>query len=358
MKSIKFISILVVLLIVGSWIVLRSLTVHIAIDQVGVRIQQYQMLGKKGVVQEDFASGWHRKLGPIDIWEVYDSTIQTMEMTKDQRYGDQPEADDVKVQSADGNNISLDVTVKFRISPGEAHRLYEDTGSGTQYRTVVRSEAQRVCMEQFGALKTESFYDPERLRLTAIAVKTELTEALKRNFLEVVDVLIRDVQFDPAYEDKIRKKKLADQEAELNKSKTIAAKMKGLTEKIEAETQQKVKIVIEEKVAELIRMQADTDLKIAKIKAESEKYITEKQSDADLVAAQKEAKGQILVKTAEAKGEHLRNQAMQGSGGSVIVALEAARNLKLGEISISTLNVDLLDIDKMATKLGVPTKEK
>ena len=72
--------------------------------------------------------------------------------------------------------------------------------------------------------------------------------------------------------------------------------------------------------------------------------------------AQNEAKGQLLVKKAEAEGEKLRNRAMMGVGGSTIVALEAARSLTLSNITISTVETDLLDIDGMATKLGVPER--
>lgn len=59
------------------------------------------------------------------------------------------------------------------------------------------------------------------------------------------------------------------------------------------------------------------------------------------------------MKVAEARGEKLRNEALAGTGGSVIVALEAVRNLKLGEATISTMKTDLLDINGMVEKLGL-----
>ncbi len=41
-----------------------------------------------------------------------------------------------------------------------------------------------------------------------------------------------------------------------------------------------------------------------------------------------------------------------------MVALEAAKNLQIKDITLSTLEVDLLDINQMAEKLGIPkTKE-
>jgi hypothetical protein len=101
-------------------------------------------------------------------------------------------------------------------------------------------------------------------------------------------------------------------------------------------------------------MRAKTDAEIAKIDAEAKKYATEKNADANLKKAQKEAEGQLLVKKAEAEGEKLRNRAMMGVGGSTIVALEAAKNLNLKEVTISTVETDVLDVNAMATKLGVP----
>ena len=40
-------------------------------------------------------------------------------------------------------------------------------------------------------------------------------------------------------------------------------------------------------------------------------------------------------------------------GGDIIVAMEAARNINLADLSISSLDLNLLDIDDMATRLGV-----
>ena len=39
--------------------------------------------------------------------------------------------------------------------------------------------------------------------------------------------------------------------------------------------------------------------------------------------------------------------------GDIIVAMEAARNINLADIGISSLDLNLLDIDDMATRLGV-----
>lgn len=358
MKIIKALSILVILLAVGGLAVLKLLTVHVPVGQVGVRTQEYGIFGTKGVVQEDFRPGWHRNLGPIDSWQLFDSTVQTLEMTRDPSRGSRQGRDDVQVQSADGYAVSVDVTIKYRIVDGAAHKLFENTGSGVKYKAIVRNQAQQACMGFFGQMETEDFYNPAQRRQKAIQVQELLVASLEDNFVEVIDVLMRDVQFDPEYEMKIRRKKLADQEVELNKSMENAAKMRGKTQVIEAATEAKLRVIKEEKEALIVRMLAETDREIAKITADYEKYATEKQADADLIDAEKKAEGQLLVKTAEAEGERLRNKAMMGVGGSIMVALEAARALNLADVTISTIDTDLLDIGKMVTKLGVPPEDE
>lgn len=352
MKIIKAISILITLLIVGFWIVLHSLTIDIPIGQVGVRIQQYAIFGKQGLVAKDYKPGWHLNRGPIDKWLIFDSTVQTLEMTREPTLGSEHGVDDIKVQSADGYAISLDVTIKYQIIKDNAYQLYQQIGAGTKYKIIVRNEAQKACMGAFGQMKTEDFYNPSARRATAADVHIALNEAMNPKGLEVIEVLIRSVAFDPEYENKIRHKKLADQEVELNKSMGKSAEMSGKTQVIEAETKKLVNIVIKEKEAELIRMQAETDLQIASIKADYDRYVKEKEADADLVAAQKKAEGTLKVLQAEAEGERLRNEALQGSGGDILVALEAARNLQIPQVDVSSLNIDFLDIDAMVDKLG------
>jgi regulator of protease activity HflC (stomatin/prohibitin superfamily) len=284
----------------------------------------------------------------------FDSTIQTLEMTRDPNRGSVRGADDVKIQSADGYTVSVDVTVKYRIREGMAHKLYQDTGSREKYKVIVRNEAEKACLALFGQMKTEDFYNPEVRRARQSEVKSKLSTSLDDNYVEIVDVLMRDVVFDPEYENRIQRRKLADQEVELNKSMAKAEEMRGKTQIIEAETRRILDVIEQERKSKLVTMEAQMKAEKAKISAAAKKYATQKKADADLAKAEMEARGALEVKKAEAEGEKLRNRAMMGVGGSTIVALEAARNLNLTEVTISTVDTDILDINQMATKLGVP----
>lgn len=301
-------------LIAGAWLTLKFLTIDISAGMVGVRTQEYGILGKKGALKQDYGPGYHRDLGPIDSWVLFDGTVQALEVTRESERGSKAGKDDVQVQSSDGYRVSVDVTVKYQIENGKAHKLYQDTGSGTKYAATVRNEAQQACMELFGQMATEDFYESEICRDNAGKVTAMLQSSVADNFVTVLDVLIRDVEFDPEYEEKIRRKKLADQEVEVNKSMAKAAEMAGVMQVVEAETVRMVEVIKKEMEAELVRMEAETQREIAKIKADADKYATEKQSDADLVEAQKGAEGELLIREVEAEGERLRNMALSGGG--------------------------------------------
>jgi len=183
----------------------------------------------------------------------------------------------------------------------------------------------------------------------------EVFELNKKRLGKVLRMLSRDAKFfaaDAIADDEGRQAVLA----RITTTSELSG-LAGCTQVIEADTKKLVDIITKELAAELVRMEASADRKVVKIKADYDRYVTEKKADADLIAAQKGAEGNLLTKKAEAEGERLRNEAMQGVGGSIIVALEAAKNLNLSNVTISTVQIDLLDVDAMVEKLGVPPRE-
>ncbi len=352
MKFIRLISFLIVFSIIMMWIGITFFTIHIPAGQTGVRTIQYALIGEKGVQQEDFGPGWHRALPMVDKWVTYDSTVQTLEMSDKARNGQSS----IQVRSSDGYQIYVDVTVKYRILPGQVHKLYQDAGRGDKYHNLTKTDTENFCMTRLGGMNTEDFYNPSQRRTAEQEIKTLLSESLAKKYIEVIDVLVRDVRFDESYEEKIRNKKLADQRVELNKSKAKAEEMRGKTQVIVAETAKKLNIIQQEREQMKIEMKAKADLKMTTIRAEANRYVIEKRADADLKAAELNAKGTLAIKQAEAEGEKLRNNAMRGVGGRTIVALEAAKNLKLKNVTISTLETDILNVEAMAEKLGVESK--
>jgi len=373
MKLINTIAMGVIGLVVATFILFAMFLVKLEPGQVGVRTQQYAVLGKKGVQEKDFGPGWHRNLPMLDSWNIFDSTVQTTEFTTDAERQENkaryslfrvtpstlpptgPERIELKLK--DGYTIKLDVTVKYRPKTGEVYELYKDFNTEDRYKGIVRDQVQNTLRNVFGTMRTEEFYQPEVRREKTERVESQLHGELDRNHIELIALLVRDISFDASYERKILDKKLADQDVELNKSRALAEEKRGETNKIAAETEAMVRVIEEEKKAEQLRLKAETDKQVATIRAEAQFQVSQLRADADLYAQELMAKGQLLEKEAQAEGERLRAQAVRGGGGQNLVALEAIQNLNLGDMTISTLSTPLLDVDLMVDQFGAARAE-
>ena len=372
MKFIKILSILALIAVSGAFVTAKFLFINIALGETGVRTQQYAVFGPKGVVPQDFGPGWHRNLPLLDTWNVFDSTVQTTEFTtkqerqenmriykslspSSQRYLDTSPVGgpgQVELKSKDGYTVRLDVTVKYRVKPDEVHKLYQELGSEIRYKGIVRDQVQKTIRDIFGTMLTEQFYDPEVRRLKTTEATKQLKADLSDNSIELIEILIRDIAFDPSYERKILDKKLADQDVELNKSRALAEEKKGETNRIAAETEAKVRVIEQELKAKQLTMKADTDKEIAQIHADARLEAAKLMADADLYKAELEAKGTLLEKEAEAEGERLKATALNAPGGANLVAFELVEKLQLNEITVSTQSNDFLDVDHLLKKVG------
>jgi regulator of protease activity HflC (stomatin/prohibitin superfamily) len=372
MKFIKIVSAIILVALIGVFLAAQFIFIKIELGQTGVRTQQYAFLGEKGVVPEDYGPGWHRNLPLLDTWNVFDATVQTTEFTTDQErqetnkiyrslslitrtYLDTTPVGgpgQVELKSKDGYTVRLDVTVKYRIKLGEVHKLYQELGSQARYKGIVRDQVQQVIRGTFGTMRTEQFYDPEVRRLKVSETTNLLETELTANSIELIQILIRDIGFDPAYERKILDKKLADQDVELNKSRALAEEKRGQTNRIGAETEAKVNVIQEELKADQRTIKAETDKQIAQLNADARLAAAKLKADANLYRAELQAKGTLLEKEASAEGERLKATALNTPGGVNFVAYELVKQLNLGDITVSTQNNDFLDVESVLEKIG------
>jgi len=352
MKGIRLISVGVIALGIMA-LGLRFLVIKIEPGEVGVVNAEWT----GGLVEEDFGAGYHWNIGPLHTWTVFDTTIQTLHMHRDPRRA--ARNDDAMIESAlnvkssDGAAITLDITLKYRISEGHVLDLYKLHGSAQRYTEKVRNTARDVLILSLGGLRAESFYDPKVRRGVVEKMETDLTNQLKVQHVDLIGILIRDLEFDKSFEERIQRKTLASEEKVLNVAQTLAEEMLGKTKKIEAETQALVVVIHQEKDKTLRSMKAENDKTIADITATYKKIVQETQSDADLYASLKEAEGIKLLRQSEADGQALRRDAVATAGGDVLVALELAKNLTLSDMSISTQATNPLDVNAMMEKLGL-----
>lgn len=331
---------------------LRACIIKIGVDQVGVKTVVWGV--KRGIVKRDFGPGWHRNVPGTVQWDIYDASVQTLEMTEE--HSGTPgfdERDVLKVRTKDDYDVSVDVIIKYQIKEGEAWALRQDIGTTERYKLIVENEARDIARSVFGKMVEGDLYNPYEKRKRAAEANVLHNERLINRHVNIIQWLILDIRFDPGLDRKIKSIRLAGLDQLLNISKGMAAEQRGITQTIDAETEAVSLEISGDKEAKLEVMEARAANKILEIMAKANQYMVEKRAEADRYKAEQTAVGNFLIAKAKADGEKIRREAMAGLGGNMIVALEAARNLNLGSLLISTKDIDLLDLDKMAAKLGV-----
>jgi len=307
--------------------------------EVGVRTRKVAFLGEKGVEDRIYPPGSTYFFLPfINDWHVFDTKLQNLEMTFSQLRGDRQGQDDLVFKTIDGNDISLDVIIAYRIDATKAPHIlqYVARDDYTLREKVVRTVARSRPRDIFGELKTEAFYVAESRETQANKARQELQRILEPMGIVVEKVLTKDYRFNPEYQKAIEDKKVADQQVEKNKSAQHAAL-------------EEYKRKLEEARGEVNKMVADADGQFLKAQIEADVY----QEQQELLAKAIQAEG-----VAEAKGIQEMNNALAGSGGEAIVKLRIAEAIQgkriiLLPVSEGGMNLKTTDINRLIETLGI-----
>ena len=279
----------------------------------------------------------------INDWDVFDTKLQNLEMTYSQVRGDRKSRDDLVLKTIDGNDISLDVIIAYRIDANKAPHIlqYVARDDATLRDKIVRTVARSKPRDIFGELKTEAFYVADAREAQSGKAREALQKILGPMGIIVEKVLTNDYRFNPEYQKAIEDKKVADQQVEKNKSAQHAAT-------------EEYKRKLEEARGEVNKMVADADGQYLKDKIEADVY----QEQQQLLAKAIQAEG-----IAEATGIQEMNNALAGSGGEAIVKLRIAeaiqgKRILLLPVSEGGMNLKTTDINRLIETLGIKSLSK
>ena len=133
--------------------------------EVGVRTIKWSLFNKSGVENKVYPPGSAYFFMPIiNDWHTFDTKLQNIEMTLSEVQGDLPRRDDIRFKTIDGNDISLDLIISYRINPEKApHILQYVSRNDLELRhRIVRTISRSIPRDIFGELQTESFYKAEK----------------------------------------------------------------------------------------------------------------------------------------------------------------------------------------------------
>jgi regulator of protease activity HflC (stomatin/prohibitin superfamily) len=307
--------------------------------EVGVRTRKLGLWGKQGVEDKVYAPGSTYIILPyINDWHTYDIKLQNLEMTFSPEKGDRKLRDDLLFKTIDGNDISLDVIISYQIDPAKAPYIlqYVAPNNDALRNKIVRTVARSKPRDIFGELITEEFYIADTREKQADKAMKTLQGILEPYGIIVKNVLTKDYRFNKEYQKAIEDRKIADQQAEKNKSARRAAT-------------EEYKRKLEDARGEVNEVVAAVDGQFRQAKIEADAYY-EKQK---LLAEAIKAEG-----IAEAQGIQEMNKAMALAGGETLVKLKIAEALQgkkimLLPVSEGGMNLKTTDMNQLINTLGV-----
>lgn len=148
----------------------------------------------------------------------------------------QKETNDLECFSQETQDVSVKVTLNFSVSPKYIMELYRNIGP-SYYDVVIKPKILQITKDETVKYKTVDVA-PNRENIRK-AVQTRLQAELKANSINVVDVLIENIDFSPAFKAAIEGKQIATQKAleELEIVKSVQYKAQQVVEKAKGDAE-------------------------------------------------------------------------------------------------------------------------
>jgi prohibitin 2 len=195
--------------------------------QAGQRAVLFSLSG--GTLQRQLGEGTHLIVPFLQRPVFYDVRTQTYTMSGVSWEGEIKGDDALQVLTSDGQKVSIEVSIRFHPDRDKIYRLHQRLGSdyvNKIIRPTVRSQTRVV----IAAHPVTDVYSAKREQI-AREIETRLRTDLARNDIVLDEMLLRNVQFSPAFAGAIEQKQIAQQNAQ---------RMQYVLEKAQKEKQQKI----------------------------------------------------------------------------------------------------------------------
>jgi regulator of protease activity HflC (stomatin/prohibitin superfamily) len=317
-----------------AYVVPSCLTTYVPPNMVGVRQVVYG--AGAGIRRDVWGPGLHLMLPSAERVHLFPHDLQLVNFSDSSSEASQKSrtAPSIKIQTSDGYNVQLDVSVMYHIA--DAYRVFTEAGPGRAFEDrLVIPRADRILRKTLGELNSEEFYQGPRRIEKATAAHEALEAELSPFGIGVDTVLVRRYVYDERYQQLIEGRKIKDQTVFLRQAEAKSAIEERKRDTIVAEGKAQSAIELERGRAEVQKLNAQ----------------------ADLYRRKKAAEGKLMVELADARGTQLENAALEGAGSENMVGLKMADVLKgvkvlvLSSDGVNGLNP--LDLASMLRKFEV-----
>jgi regulator of protease activity HflC (stomatin/prohibitin superfamily) len=322
------------LVLVVAYIVPSCTSTYVPPNMVGVRQVVYG--SGAGIKRDLYGPGLHFLLPGAERVHLFPHDLQLVNFSDSASETSRQNrtAPSIKIQTSDGYNVQLDVSVLYHLA--DPYHIFTEAGPGRAFEDrLVIPRADRILRKTLGELNSEEFYQGPRRIEKSKAAHDALAAELQPFGIAIDAVLVRNYVYDERYQQLIEGRKIKDQTVFLRQAEAKSA----------IEQRKRDTIVAEGK--------ANTEIELSRGKAEVQKL----NAQADLYRRKKAAEGKLLVELAEARGTQLENAALQGAGSENMVGLKMADVLKGVKVLVLSSDgaggLNPLDLASMLRKFEV-----
>lgn len=223
--------------------------------------------GRVGVVsvfgsveKEVLMSGLHL-VNPLAKVIVFDATTQNYTMSQVHDEGQRQGDDAIRVLSADGLEVVIDLTVLYRIDPGQAPRIYREVGEDFTEK-VVRPIARTRIRDNAVYYDAVSLYSKQRDAFQ-IKIQQSIEADFRKRGIILEQLLVRNILLPASVRKTIEEKISAEQESQKMQFVLAKEKQEAERKRVEAQGISDYQMIIQQSLT-------DKQLRYEMIKAQKE----------------------------------------------------------------------------------------
>lgn len=354
----KLAIILVLLVLVPLFFVLFFKRVPPAV----IGVKQNSWAG--GIIKADYPTGFHLGITGYHKWHFLPAKTHFLHFNEQGASRMASETDNwsapLEIRTTDNNVVTIEASVPYHIVEGGAHKIVSEGLKGL-YRERVRSVISSVLREELPKLTSEDLQITDVRLSRVLQTLPIMNEKLAAMFCEVETILIRRLQFQKEYEEKLQEKQYLRQKALLDTAETRVAEEEKVVNLVERQIQAAELTLNQDWEKRIQEKKSEYDVLIAGIVAEALVYSSETRAQGDAERVILEADGRLALEQAEALRDELRTAALNSDGGRILLGLDAAKNLRVEKVTLDSTNPavpSILDLGQLTKLLvGVATEQ-
>jgi regulator of protease activity HflC (stomatin/prohibitin superfamily) len=261
--------------LIGVVALYATFTTYVRPDEIAVR---QIFLGPNSGIQEDlYGPGLHFVMPGYERLHLFPRDMQLLEFNEyisaSHANDDVVTSEPIRIQTSEGYQVTVDVTVAYRIV--DPFKLIKEVGPGKLYQTsLMIPRSDKILRQSLGRLNAEEFYQGARRLRAAEDARQLLAGEVEGAGIEVWHLMVRHYTYDDRYQNAIEQRKIQDQTVFKNRAEALSSTEEAEKNRVLAEGQALIEVAREQGRSDIQMIAADADL-----------YYRQKVAEAELLVA-------------------------------------------------------------------------